>query len=88
MRLLVLAIISALLAFVAPNIWVYALASLLIGITSVAPQVIIPYAGFLAPRNQRGQVLGNVLSGLLVGFSCHELSVGYLRAICLGRWSI
>lgn len=50
MRLLVLAIISALLAFVAPNIWVYALASLLIGITSVAPQVIIPYAGFLAPR--------------------------------------
>nr|WP_272524720.1 MFS transporter [Lactiplantibacillus plantarum] len=51
MRLLVLAIISALLAFVAPNIWVYALASLLIGITSVAPQVIIPYAGFLAPRN-------------------------------------
>ncbi|WP_238352237.1 MFS transporter [Lactiplantibacillus plantarum] len=55
MRLLVLAIISALLAFVAPNIWVYALASLLIGITSVAPQVIIPYAGFLAPRNQRYQ---------------------------------
>ena len=55
MRLLVLAIISALLAFVAPNIWVYALASLLIGITSVVPQVIIPYAGFLAPRNQRGQ---------------------------------
>ncbi|WP_163627449.1 MFS transporter [Lactiplantibacillus plantarum] len=80
MRLLVLAIISALLAFVAPNIWVYALASLLIGITSVAPQVIIPYAGFLAPRNQRGQVLGNVLSGLLVGVLLSRTVSGVLAS--------
>lgn len=80
MRLLVLAIISALLAFVAPNIWVYALASLLIGITSVAPQVIIPYAGFLAPRNQRGQVLGNVLSGLLVGVLLSRTISGVLAS--------
>ncbi|MDO8196488.1 MFS transporter, partial [Lactiplantibacillus plantarum] len=80
MRLLVLAIISALLAFVAPKIWVYALASLLIGITSVAPQVIIPYAGVLAPRNQRGHVLGNVLSGLLVGVLLSRTISGVLAS--------
>lgn len=80
MRLLVLAIVSALLAFVAPNIWVYAIASVLIGVTSVAPQVIIPYAGFLAPRQQRGQVLGNVLSGLLVGVLLSRTVSGVLAS--------
>lgn len=80
MRMLVLAIISALLAFVAPNIWVYAIASLLIGITSVAPQIIIPYAGFLAPVGQRGQVLGNVLSGLLVGVLLSRTVSGVLAS--------
>ncbi|CAM3166472.1 MFS transporter [Lactiplantibacillus plajomi] len=81
LRLLSLAIISAMLAFVAPNIWVYAAASLLIGITSVAPQVIIPYAGFLAPDGQRGRVLGNVLSGLLVGVLLSRTVSGVLASV-------
>ncbi len=80
MRLLVLAVISALLAYVAPNIWIYAIASLLIGVTSVAPQVIIPYAGFLAPSGQRGRVLGNVLSGLLVGVLLSRTVSGVLAS--------
>lgn len=81
LRLLALAILSALLAFIAPNIWVYAAASLLIGITSVAPQVIIPYAGFLAPSGQRGRVLGNVLSGLLVGVLLSRTVSGVLASV-------
>ena len=81
LRLLALAILSALLAFMAPNIGVYALASLLIGVTSVAPQVIIPYAGFLAPRGQRGRVLGNVLSGLLVGVLLSRTVSGVLASV-------
>ena len=62
-----LSIISLLVAFLAPNAAVFAVATTLIGITSVAPQIIIPYAGFLAPSLQRGKVLGTVLSGLLTG---------------------
>lgn len=81
LRLLALAILSALLAFIAPNIWLYAIASLLIGITSVAPQVIIPYAGYLAPRGQRGRVLGNVLSGLLVGVLLSRTVSGVLASV-------
>ncbi|KRO14441.1 transport protein [Lactiplantibacillus xiangfangensis] len=81
LRLLALAILSALLAFMAPNIWVYAAASLLIGVTSVAPQVIIPYAGFLAPQGQRGRVLGNILSGLLVGVLLSRTVSGVLASV-------
>jgi predicted MFS family arabinose efflux permease len=42
-------------------------ASLLVGITSVVAQVIVPFAGNLAPDATRGRVVGNVMSGLLFG---------------------
>jgi len=42
-------------------------ASLLIGIGSVAVQVMVPYAAHLAPEAVRGAVVGNVMSGLLLG---------------------
>ncbi len=42
-------------------------ASLLVGVTSVVAQVIVPFAGNLAPDVSRGRVVGNVMSGLLFG---------------------
>lgn len=42
-------------------------ASLVIGIGSVAVQVLVPYAAHLASDAQRGRVVGNVMSGLLLG---------------------
>ena len=42
-------------------------ASLLVGITSVVAQVIVPFAGNLSPDEHRGRVVGNVMSGLLFG---------------------
>ena len=42
-------------------------ASLCIGLMSVAIQVMVPIAGHMAPAAARGRVVGNVLSGLLVG---------------------
>lgn len=38
-----------------------------VGLTSVAVQMLLPLAANLAPDAKRGQVVGNVLSGLLVG---------------------
>jgi predicted MFS family arabinose efflux permease len=38
-----------------------------IGIGSVAIQIIVPFATFLAPPERRGRVVGNVMSGLMVG---------------------
>ena len=42
-------------------------AALLIGLGSVAAQVLIPYAAHLAPDATRGRVVGNVMSGLMLG---------------------
>ncbi|MFC7610272.1 MFS transporter [Teichococcus aestuarii] len=42
-------------------------ASLVIGLGSVSVQILVPYAAHLAPERKRGQVVGNVMSGLLLG---------------------
>jgi len=48
--------------------WRFVLASsLLLGITAAVAQVIVPFAGNLAPDESRGRVVGNVMSGLLFG---------------------
>lgn len=42
-------------------------AALAVGIGSVAIQVLVPYAAHLAPEARRGEVVGNVMSGLMFG---------------------
>lgn len=42
-------------------------ASLAIGLGAVAVQMIVPFAAGLAPDHARGKVVGNVMSGLMVG---------------------
>ena len=41
--------------------------ALLIGLGSVAVQVLVPYAAHMAPEAVRGRVVGNVMSGLMLG---------------------
>ncbi|WP_437882906.1 MFS transporter [Pseudomonas sp. LRF_L74] len=45
----------------------FLLLSLLIGISSVSVQILIPLAAHLAPEQSRGRVVGNIMSGLLLG---------------------
>ena len=42
-------------------------AALLIGLGSVSVQILVPYAAHLAPEAVRGRVVGNVMSGLMLG---------------------
>jgi predicted MFS family arabinose efflux permease len=42
-------------------------AAICIGLTSVAVQMLVPFAANLAPDASRGQVVGNVMSGLVLG---------------------
>ncbi|WP_256358058.1 MFS transporter [Bacillus sp. sid0103] len=43
------------------------IASLAVGVTTVAPQIIIPLAAQMASPIERGKVIGSVMSGLFIG---------------------
>ncbi|WP_434772531.1 MFS transporter [Pseudomonas entomophila] len=45
----------------------FLIASLMIGLTSVAVQILVPLAAHMAPESSRGRVVGNIMSGLLIG---------------------
>lgn len=79
--MLILSILALLVAFWSPSIIIFGIASLLVGITSVAPQIIIPYAAYLAPNLHQGKVLGNVLSGLLTGILLSRSVSGLLGSV-------
>lgn len=61
-------VVCALLAAaLADNGSVFLIAAAFIGLGSVATQILVPYAAHLAAEERRGQVVGNVMSGLLLG---------------------
>lgn len=45
----------------------FLLSAFVIGLSSVAAQVLVPYASHMAPPERRGQAVGNVMSGLVAG---------------------
>ncbi|WP_229521820.1 MFS transporter [Paenibacillus monticola] len=66
--ILLVAVSLSLIGFAtAPSlIWLY-IASFAIGITTVVPQIIVPLSAQLALPEERGKVIGTVMSGLLFG---------------------
>ncbi len=61
-------LVAALVAIVfAPDAAVFLAASLVTGLAATSVQVMVPYAGHLAPDATRGRVVGSVVSGLLFG---------------------
>ncbi|WP_377296455.1 MFS transporter [Rhizobium sp. SGZ-381] len=62
-----IATVGLLGAALSPSAGPFLAASLLIGLGSVAVQVLVPYAAHLAPEAIRGRVVGNVMSGLMLG---------------------
>jgi len=59
-------VLALLTAAAASSLAMLAAASLLIGLTSVVAQVLIPFAASLADEAERGRVVGRIMSGLLV----------------------
>jgi predicted MFS family arabinose efflux permease len=47
--------------------WQFLLAALAIGLGAVVAQVLVPFAAHMAPEATRGQTVGKVVSGLLLG---------------------
>lgn len=66
-RLLLGTAVALALAAASPTFGAFLAFSVLIGITSVIVQVLVPLAAHLAPEGQQGAFVGKVMSGLLLG---------------------
>jgi predicted MFS family arabinose efflux permease len=75
--LTVAALISAALS---TSIAVLNIACLLIGATSIVPQLILPLAAQLALPEKRGKIIGTVMSGLLIGILLSRSISGFVGA--------
>ena len=68
----------------APTIGALIGAALLVGLGSVAAQILVPLAANLAADDKRGQVVGTVMSGLLIGILLARTLAGFVAAT--GSW--
>jgi predicted MFS family arabinose efflux permease len=73
-----------------PTLRVVMAASFAVGVTTVVPQLLLPFAAGLAPPSMRGRIVGQVVSGLLVGILAGRAVAGVVgdvagwRAMYLG----
>ncbi len=65
--MLVVAGVALAVAGVAPSLVVFMISYLVIGIFSTVAQILVPFAAHLAPEESRGEIVGRVMSGLLLG---------------------
>lgn len=66
---------------VAPTLGVLAAAAALVALTTVAAQVLVPFAAHLAPPDQQGKVISTVMSGLLVGVLLSRVVAGLVSEV-------
>jgi predicted MFS family arabinose efflux permease len=74
----------------APSVQALAAAGLVVGFTSVSAQVLVPMAASLATDQDRGRVVGNVMTGLLLGLLLGRTLSGLLTQVAGWRsvfWS-
>jgi predicted MFS family arabinose efflux permease len=74
-------VIALIIAATAQSYFVLEIASLLIGITSIVPQLILPLAASLSAPEERGKVVGTIMSGLLVGILLSRTLSGFIGDI-------
>jgi predicted MFS family arabinose efflux permease len=77
----VAAMLSLSLAAMSPTFFVLQIASFLVGLSSIAAQLIIPLAAHLASDEKRGSVIGTIMGGVIVGILASRSVSGALGAI-------
>ncbi|MEN4791572.1 MFS transporter [Pantoea agglomerans] len=91
---LLLSVVALITAAVAPDLMTLLCAMLLVGLMSVVTQLMVAWAAMLASPEQRGQVVGSVTSGIVIGILLARFVSGmiadlagwravYLTAACL-----
>ncbi|KRE67437.1 MFS transporter [Paenibacillus sp. Soil750] len=65
--LLFFIVLALFIAAFSKGAFLFMTAALMIGLSSVVAQILVPFAAYLSTEEQRGSVVGNVMSGLLLG---------------------
>lgn len=76
--IMLLTALSLVIAAFSPTLHLFMVASLIIGITSVVAQILVPFAASLAKEHERGKVVGQVMSGLLIGILLARTVAGFI----------
>ncbi|MBB3111374.1 putative MFS family arabinose efflux permease [Paenibacillus phyllosphaerae] len=79
--MLLLAVAALLTSAFVSNAPLFLLASLFIGIGSVVAQILVPFAAYLSTEEQRGAVVGNVMSGLLLGIMLARPVASFITSV-------
>jgi predicted MFS family arabinose efflux permease len=74
------------MAAVSPTVGWFLMASLLVGTTAVVAQILVPFAAHLAADHQRGRVVGQVMTGLLLGILLARTVSGAIADWLGWRW--
>ncbi|PRZ43120.1 putative MFS family arabinose efflux permease [Antricoccus suffuscus] len=64
-----------------PNWQMLGVAALMVGVSSVVGQVLVPLAATLARADERGRVIGNVMTGLLLGILLSRVVAGLVAQV-------
>jgi predicted MFS family arabinose efflux permease len=75
-----LTVVFLIMAALSTSLAMLSIASLLIGSTSIVPQLILPLAAHLAPAEKRGKIIGIIMSGLLIGILVSRTISGFIGA--------
>jgi predicted MFS family arabinose efflux permease len=75
-----LAVVFLIMAALSTSLTLLSIACLLIGATSIVPQLILPLAAHLSPPQKRGKIIGIVMSGLLIGILISRTVSGFIGA--------
>src|SRR6201994_4998871 len=68
---------------VAPNLQLLGALAVVIGVTSVVVQMLVPYAATLAADGERSRVIGTLMSGLLIGILLSRTFSGIIAAAAM-----
>ena len=66
---------------IAPDLAILGALAVVVGVTSVVVQMLVPYAATLAPDEQRSRVIGTLMSGLLIGILLSRTFAGIIAQV-------
>src|SRR4051812_2939892 len=81
------ATVALVLCAVAPSFGVLLAAITVLGVTTVGGQILVPLAGDLADEDERGRVVGTVMSGVLTGILASRTISGLVAGVAGCRFT-